>query len=69
MGSNYNSDDAYNDVAREEADAAGAAFVDVTPLSRTQGALVAADGLHPSAEAYAAWAERIVPAARVALSE
>ncbi len=61
--------DAYNAIARDDAEAAGAAFADVTPLSRAQGALVAPDGLHPSGEAYAGWAERIVPPARAALSE
>ena len=59
--------DAFNAVAREEAEAAGVAWVDIAPLSRTQGALVADDGLHPSAEAYAAWVERVLPAAREAL--
>lgn len=59
--------DAYNAAAARLARAAGAAFVDVLPLSRTQGALVVADGLHPTAEAYAAWAEAALPAARRAL--
>lgn len=60
--------DAFNAAARAEAEAAGVAWVDVTALSRSQGALVVADELHPSAEAYAAWAERIAPAARAALA-
>ncbi|GAB5535411.1 MAG: SGNH/GDSL hydrolase family protein [Rubricoccaceae bacterium] len=59
--------DAYNALAREEADRAGAAWVDITPLSRTQGALAAGDGLHPSSEAYRAWADLITPAVRRAL--
>ena len=60
--------DAYNAVARAEAEAAGARFVDVTPLSRTDDpAYVAADGLHPSGAQYAAWTDRILPAARAAL--
>ena len=60
--------DAYNAVARAEAGAAGARFVDVTPLSRTDDpAFVAADGLHPSGAQYAAWTERILPTARAAL--
>ena len=59
--------DALNAAARAEATARGVAFVDVTPLSRTQGALVVDDGLHPTAEAYAAWTDRIEPAARAAL--
>ena len=60
--------DAFNAAARAEAARAGAGWVDVTDLSRTQGALVVADGLHPSGAAYAAWAERIAPAVRTALS-
>lgn len=61
--------DAYNAVARAEAEAAGARFVDVTPLSRTDDpAYVADDGLHPSGAQYAAWTDRILPAARAALS-
>ncbi|MDT7855498.1 GDSL-type esterase/lipase family protein [Rubrivirga sp. S365] len=59
--------DAFNAAARAEAEAAGARWVDVTALSREQGALVAADGLHPNGAAYDAWAERIAPAVRAAL--
>ena len=61
--------DAFNAAARAEAEAAGVTWVDVTGLSRQQGDLVVADELHPSAEAYAAWAERIAPAARAALAD
>ena len=60
--------DAFNAAAREEAEAAGVAWVDITDLSRSQGALVVYDGLHPNAEAYAGWVERIAPAARAALA-
>ena len=60
--------DAFNAVAQAEAEAAGVAWVDVTALSRTQGTLVVADRLHPSAAAYAGWVERILPAARAALA-
>ena len=59
--------DAFNDVAREEAGASGARFVDVTPLSRLareDPSLVAADGLHPSGAQYAGWACLALPAAR-----
>ncbi|WP_420456185.1 SGNH/GDSL hydrolase family protein [Rubrivirga sp.] len=59
---------AVNAAARAEAEAAGAAWVDVTALSRTQGAWVVGDGLHPSGEAYHAWADRIEPAVRAALA-
>jgi lysophospholipase L1-like esterase len=46
--------DVFNRVGREEAAAAGARYVDVTPLSRRQGAQVVDDGLHPDDEAHAA---------------
>ncbi len=59
--------DAFNATARAIAKAAGVAWIDITPLSRTQGALVAGDGLHPNVAAYAAWAESIRPAAEAAL--
>lgn len=60
--------DAYNAEACAEAEAAGARFVDVTPLSRTDDpAYVTGDGLHPSGAQYAAWTEHILPAARAAL--
>lgn len=59
--------DAFNAAFRAEAEARGARWVDITPLSRTQGRLVGPDGLHPTAAAYAAWADRIEPAARAAL--
>ncbi|PAP78672.1 GDSL-type esterase/lipase family protein [Rubrivirga marina] len=60
--------DAFNAIAREEAEAAGVAWVDITGLSRLQGDLVVHDGLHPRAEAYAGWVGRIAPAARAALA-
>ena len=60
--------DAFNAAARAEAEAAGAGWADVTDLSREQGALVVADGLHPNGAAYQAWCDRIVPAVRAALA-
>jgi len=62
--------DAYNAVAREEADAAGVPFIDITPLFRTRpldAGLVVEDGLHPSGRVYAAWVERVLPVALDAL--
>ena len=62
--------DRYNAVNRDESLRAGAAYVDVTPESReaaTNLALVAGDGLHPSAAMYAAWARLALPNARAAL--
>jgi lysophospholipase L1-like esterase len=51
----------FNTVAREEADHAGAAYVDIFPLMREQmrRGMLAADGLHPSASAYAEWAQAL----------
>lgn len=60
--------DAFNAAAQAEAVAHGAAWVDVTALSRRQGDRVVADGLHPDASAYAAWTDQIAPAARAALA-
>jgi len=55
----------FNTVAREEAERAGASWVDLFPLMREQGRkhLLAADGLHPSAEAYAEWARALATSA------
>jgi lysophospholipase L1-like esterase len=49
----------FNAIAQDEAERAGASWVDLFPLMREQGRkrMFAADGLHPSAEAYAEWAE------------
>jgi lysophospholipase L1-like esterase len=53
--------DRFNDVAREEAERAGASYIDIAPLMREQmrRGMFAPDGLHPSAAAYAAWAEAL----------
>jgi len=59
--------DAFNAVARDEAGAAGARWADVTPHSRAHPDLVADDGLHPSGEAYAGWADVIGPEIRAVL--
>lgn len=59
--------DAFNAAARARARQAGASWMDVTESSRAMGtlpALVAADGLHPSAELYRRWAELLLPLAR-----
>ena len=60
--------DDFNACARGLAASRGVRFVDITPISRRHPELVAADGLHPSAEQYALWADAIAPAARAALS-
>ncbi len=51
----------YNQVAREEVERAGGRFVDIFPLMREQmrKKMTAPDGLHPSADAYAQWAEAL----------
>ena len=56
--------DAYNATAAEECAARGVAFVDITPVSRSLGALpdrIADDGLHPSPLAYADWTALALP--------
>lgn len=58
--------DRYNAVNREETLRLSAHYVDVTPGSRraaSDGSLVAADGLHPSAKMYAEWTALVLPAA------
>lgn len=52
----------FNAIAREEAERAGASYLDLFPLMREQmrRGMVAADGLHPSAAAYAEWAAALV---------
>jgi acyl-CoA thioesterase-1 len=51
----------FNAIAREEAERAGATYVDIFPLMRDQmrRGMFAPDGLHPSAAAYAQWAEAL----------
>lgn len=55
----------FNEIARDEAGRAGARWVDLFPLMRGQGRkkMFAADGLHPSAEAYAEWARALATTA------
>lgn len=58
--------DAFNAVNREEAEAAGVAWFDITPISREAAddpTLLAPDGLHPSGEMYRRWVARIAPTA------
>ena len=58
----------FNEVARVEAEAAHALWIDLFPLMREQGrkGMVAADGLHPSADAYAEWARALATTALIA---
>ena len=56
----------FNNVVTEEARKRGLEIVDIFPLSKQMGhdkSLVAKDGLHPSAKAYAEWEKIIFPAA------
>lgn len=51
----------FNAILREETEAAGGRYVDLSPLMRkqAQARMVAADGLHPSAKAYGEWADAL----------
>ena len=57
----------FNRVVEEEAESAGARFIDLYPLMHRQAAaeMLAPDGLHPNAEAHEEWAktlaERLTP--------
>ena len=57
---------AFNKIVTEEAHKRGLQVVDIFPLSKKMGqdkSLVAKDGLHPSAKAYAEWEKLIFPSA------
>ena len=59
--------DVFNQAARDVCTRHGVAFVDITPISRARGseaAMVAEDGLHPSAAMYTQWAELALPVAQ-----
>lgn len=51
----------FNAIARDEGERAGATYVDIFPLMRDQmrRGMLALDGLHPSAAAYAEWADAL----------
>jgi lysophospholipase L1-like esterase len=58
--------DAYNAAAREVCAQRGVAFVDITAVSRARGtepAMLAGDGLHPSATMYTEWTRLAFPVA------
>lgn len=62
--------DAFNAIAAGHCRERGVAFVDITPASRARGAeraMLAADGLHPSAAMYAEWARLALPTVRALL--
>lgn len=61
--------DLFNAESRRQTTAVGAHFVDVTQLSRAKDRdLLAHDGLHPSAKAYAQWAQAALDQAILALN-
>lgn len=63
--------DSFNRIAADLATGAGAAFVDITPLTKlaaTDGTLLVSDGLHPSGIMYRMWVERVLPVAARALA-
>lgn len=56
----------FNKIVNEEAHKRGLQVVDIFPISKKMGedkSLVAKDGLHPTAKAYAEWEKLIFPAA------
>jgi lysophospholipase L1-like esterase len=58
--------DLFNAINLEEANRAGAQYVDITPISREvirDPSLIASDGLHPSGKMYAQWARLALPEA------
>ncbi|WP_368865995.1 SGNH/GDSL hydrolase family protein [Stenotrophomonas maltophilia] len=58
--------DAFNAAAEQVCSGLGVDFVDITDISRVHGhdpAMIAEDGLHPSARMYALWSERALPVA------
>jgi lysophospholipase L1-like esterase len=60
----------FNAIARAEAERAGTSYVDIFPLMRDQmrRGMLAHDGLHPSAAAYAEWAGALRDRLRTASS-
>jgi lysophospholipase L1-like esterase len=62
--------DAFNAAASAETAKAGAAWVDVTAISRMAESRqeLVNDGLHPSGTQYARWTDAILPVARVILT-
>lgn len=64
--------DQYNSVNRYQALQAGVHYIDITPgsrLAKTDAALLAGDGLHPSGKMYAAWAQQLAQGIRQALNQ
>ncbi len=54
--------DAFNEINKQETEASGITYVDITPISRQaikKPNLIAGDGLHPSGKMYAEWTKLI----------
>ncbi|WP_224746316.1 SGNH/GDSL hydrolase family protein [Mucilaginibacter glaciei] len=55
--------DQFNNINKQEAEKAGVAYADITPISKqavSDAALTAGDGLHPSAKMYGLWVKEIL---------
>jgi len=64
--------DAFNTVNKEETQAMGITYTDITPASRNANidpALIANDGLHPSEKMYADWTNALTPKISSAFNE
>ncbi len=64
--------DAFNAVARQEAQSAGVTFIDITPLTRQYGndaTYLASDRLHYSGKMHLEWAMLALPVAEDILKE
>jgi lysophospholipase L1-like esterase len=62
--------DEFNAINKEITTVAGVSYLDVTPISRqarSDAALIAVDGLHPSGKQYKAWATLLAPLIKSAL--
>lgn len=62
--------DTFNAINREETQALGISYTDITPGSRKAAAdatLLAPDGLHPSGKMYAEWVTALYPAVKAVL--
>lgn len=56
--------DIFNEINKEETEALGVLYFDITPISReakTDGSLTCTDNLHPSGKMYTRWVELIFP--------
>jgi lysophospholipase L1-like esterase len=54
--------DTFNAINKQETEKAGAAYIDITPISRRANpALIADDGLHPSGKMYGLWVQQLLP--------